>query len=1348
MLPNVIGRIEFPKIEPVPRGCEIPLSFAQQRLWLHDQLEPDTPNNVCIALHIKGALSKDILQKSLDYLVERHEILRTTYSVVSGEPVQTVHPVQPVRIIYNDLSCCPEDGQAAEIRHCMSSEARQLFDLSKDPMMRTVLVRLSDIEHVLIVTMHHIASDEWSMKIFFREFMALYGGFAMGKPLQLNEMPVQYADFACWRRQWMSGEVLRKQLSFWKQYLEGSPLLLELPADRPRPTVRGLDGASHTVVISSRLTESLRSLCKEECVTMFVTMMAAFKTLLYRYTGQGDISVGTFCSNREWPEIQGLIGFFVNALVVRSELGDGLAFRSLLKREMSAAQGAFDHYDMPFEKLVETLNPDRGPGHTPLFQVALSFDEIPVVPDELPGMNFELMDYETSVSLYDLSLIITEMPDNMRLAFIYRTDLFDPTTIQRMAGNFITLLEGIVSNPDESVFTLPVLSPVEHGKILSQWSRGKCVTPPQACIHELFEAQVERTPEAVAVVYEDRRLSYRELNRRANMLAHYLRRHGVGPEVLVGIYEVRSPEMIVGLLAILKAGGAYVPLDPGYPRDRIAFMIEDADVTVLLSSLRLASQIPSYRGRQICIDADWKEISLESCDNPVRLASPENAACLLYTSGSTGKPKGAVLQHSSLVNFINAVISEYGITSSDRVLQFASISFDASAEEIYPCLSTGATLVLRTDDMLTDTDFLQKCREWGLTVISLPTAYWHILTVSIESEGMIIPDTVRLLVIGGERALPERLIQWQRHVGDRVRILNTYGPTEATVVTTVSELTFFNPGNDYKKELPVGRPIAGAHLYILDGNLQPVPIGVPGELYIGGHVLARGYLNRPDLTAEKFIPDPFSSDAGGRLYSTGDMARYLPDGNVEFMGRRDQQVKIRGFRIELGEIEAALIQHPRVREAVVVVREDQPGDQRLAAYMVPINRHDFQIREIRDYLSLTLPAYMVPSAFIMLDALPMTPNNKVDRRRLPAPDRYVERMGKQYVAPRSGLEVSLTEIWEKVLGVHPVGITDNFFEIGGHSLLAVRLTNEIRKITGRDFPVMALFHNPTVEHLARIIIDRKWLVQWSPTIMIQGRGPRIPVFSVHNINLAGHLDDDQPLYILSRPSKDEDLSPYSSVEKIAERNIADIRAIRPKGPYILTGYCFWAIVALEIAQQLIRQGEEVPVLFLIEPPDVCLGNRSPENESIADRMVSYSRNIEHMTYMMKTANVLRTAFNMIRRKTSYRNIRYNVKVIASKTCLFFGHLPLRLRHFYLYTYHAEKTSKSYVPRVYPGRAVVFYADKMTADVQEWSKYVTGGVEIHEVRGAGHLEVLREPYIGVWARIIARCLDRINDGLGR
>lgn len=1340
-----------PPIVPVSRDNDIPLSFAQERLWLHDQLEPNTPNNINNAVRISGSLKSDVLQMALDTIVERHEVLRTTFSVVSGNPIQVVNQKRPVQITRIDLTNSPADERDSEIERRISDEARQCFNLSSDLMLRVVLLRLSDNEHVLILTMHHIASDEWSMKIFFQELWTLYGAFAEGRTSPLPDLTVQYADFACWRREWMSGDILQTRLSYWQKQLADSPAVLELPSDRPRLQVWSLKGASHYVMLSERLTSSLRQLSEQEGGTMFILMMAAFKTLLYRYTGHGDICVGTFTANRNRLEIERLIGFFVNTLVLRTNLSDGPGFRELIRRERDEAMDAFAHCDMPFEKLVEVLNPQRDPGRTAIFQVALAFEDEPEISCELPDLSFEFLDSETSVSLYDLSLLIAESAGDMRLTFVYRTDIFNASTIHRLASNFQTLLESIVSRPEDSIFTLPILSNSEQKQILREWNGTKGSATAGACIHELFEAQVERTPDSVAVVFEGREMTYRELNNRANQLAHYLRRHGVGPEVLAGIYEERSLDMVVGLLGILKSGGAYVPMDPGYPQERLNLIIEDAAVSILLTHTRLSARIPFYKGTLVFLDADWADIGLESTENPVSEATAHNAACLLYTSGSTGKPKGAIIQHSALVNFTRAVISQYGLKPSDRILQFASISFDASAEEIYPCLALGAALILRTDEILTDSDFLQKWEEWKLTVLSLPTAYWHSLTLTLKNERLRIPAATRLLIIGGERALPERLTQWQRYVGTHVRLLNTYGPTEATVVTTLYDLTHFNPGTDLIKEVPIGRPIPGTLIYILDTHLQPVPIGVPGELHIGGNNLARGYLNRPDVTAEKFISDPFTKEPGARLYKTGDIARYLEDGNIEFVGRIDHQVKIRGFRIELGEIEALLRQHPAVMDTIVIAREDQPGDKRVAAYVVPYNSTTVHIRDLRDFLMRKLPGYMIPSAFVLMNALPLTPNNKVDRNALPVPDQFIQRLEKIFVAPRNQLELQLKELWEKTLDVSPVGITDNFFELGGHSLLAVRLTADIRKVTRKNISVMAVFHNPTIEQMADIILKDRWAVSWASVVPINAAGSKPPLFWVHDTYLAHCLESDQPLYILSHPNQDENLAHYDTVEKIADKNLEELRNVQPKGPYFIGGYCFWAMVAIEIADKLIKQGEEVSLLFLVEPTEECIPDPSIMEDLYISRFEHHKKKLAPLRTMEKIAymlNRLPSLFLLIKRKTEYKSLKETVKIAICKAYMYYGYpLPLSLRKFYLYNHHALETAISYDPRVYPGRAVIFYGDKTLRSQADWNKLAAGGVEIYQIAGADHIGIIRKPHLMTWAGQVSSYLKKFQTARG-
>ena len=1075
----------------IPRSGNIPLSFAQARLWFLDQLQPNSAfYNIPLALRFSGQLNVAAIEQSLNEIIRRHEALRTNFATVEGQPVQVIASTLDLKLFLVDLLYLPFCDREIEAQRLVTTVAEQPFDLEREPLVRAKLLRLDETEYVLLLTMHHIISDGWSVGVLYAELAALYEAFCTGKPRVLPELPIQYADFAVWQRHWLAGEVKETQLNYWKQQLKDAPTLLELPTDRPRPAIQTFRGAHQSVALPLELSQALAELSKRTGVTLFMTLYAAFVTLLYRYTGESDIVVGTPVANRTRQEIEGLIGFFVNTLALRTDLSSNPSFEQLLHRVREVALGAYAHQDLPFEQLVETLQPERSLSHTPLFQVMFALQNAPMPSIKLPDLTVSSFSVEMRTVKFDLTLSMENTVSGLIGEWEYNSDLFDAATIARMAGHFQTLLEGIVANPQQRVSEVPLLTQRERHQLLFEWNNTTKKYPQDKCIHQLFEEQVERTPEAVAVLFEGEQLTYRELNAKANQLAHYLKTLGVGPEVLVGICVERSLEMVVGLLGILKAGGAYVPLDPAYPSERLTFMLEDSAVPVLLTQQRLVDKLPQHKAQVVCLDTQWKAIAQNTEEKPVCGVNADNLAYVIYTSGSTGKPKGVTIQHRSLVNYTTAVSIEYGLEkresvaskerlrslveehSAERVLQFASISFDASAEEIYPCLTSGATLVLRTDSMLDSVDiFLQKCRAWNLTVLSLPTAYWHELTARLSQETLVLPPSLRLVIIGGEKALPEPLKTWIECVGEQVHLVNTYGPTEATVVATICELSAAHLAS---RELPIGRPISNVQTYVLDQCQRPLPIGVPGELYIGGDGLARGYLNRPDLIAERFTRNPFSNAPSSCLYKTGDLVRYLSDGNIEYLGRIDNQVKIRGFRIELGEVEAAIAQHPTVRETVVVAREDTPGNKRLVAYVVP-KREAVQetvlptINELRSFLKTKLPDYMVPGAFMFLDAMPLTPNRKIDRRALPVPDSSWRELENKFVAPSTPTEELLAAIWAKVLGLQQVGINDNFFELGGHSLLATQIISRIREAFSIELPLRHLFESPTIASLSKVI---------------------------------------------------------------------------------------------------------------------------------------------------------------------------------------------------------------------------------------------------------------------------------------
>ncbi|MGH7794614.1 MAG: amino acid adenylation domain-containing protein [Candidatus Binatia bacterium] len=1504
-----------PLLSPVSRDGKLPLSFGQQRLWFFDQLEPGSPlYNRAVFLRLSGRLDRGALQNSVNEIIRRHEVVRTTFPSVDGLPRQVVSPPSNVTLSVVDLRELPEANREAEARRLAIEESLCPFDLTSDVLLRAKVLQLDEEEYVLILTTHHIAFDGWSDGILFHELSALYKAHVAGLPSPLAELPIQYADFAAWQRTSLQERALKEHLAYWKQQLAGAPPLLELPTDRSRPPVRTFRGAWHSMRLPETLNEALRILSRREDVTLYMTLLAAFQTLLWRYTGQHDIVVGTPIAGRTRVETENLIGVFINDLVLRADLSGNPSFRELLRRVRNVFLAAHAHSDLPVEKLVEALQPERDMSRNPLFQVMFQLRNTPDQALKLPDVTVEELDLDSGLARLDLTLEIVERDGSLTCRFCYNTDLFDGATVVHMAGHYQTVLEALVAsperrlidltaflegahsikgpratadddiyersnltknqllfwagqklrpeaplynvpyafylggeidrdhfqkafqtllnssdalrtvireidgipqqsvlpdfpyemkfrdfsnlpdpgaavqswlkarcqvlfdfqralfdcaltklsdrqfvwflnlhhiiadsrsielifhhvaqfyerslagclekttelsafkdyieyereyrrspssreaesywkmklaepseplrfygknsdkrttdskkiscelgpertlrlkqlasreeisvktehasifnifaavlltylhrvtgsrfpsigtpfhnrrseifrstigllmevfplrviiekndtfvslirkiaveaytafcnshsignsqgnrlydvllnydplslpqfhglpvrmepvysdhethsmalrirdytgggslvvdfefhcdvfdegdsrravqhflrildgfleNPDQELDDVNLLNDAERECILADFSRSQRTRLDDLCLAQLFEDQVRKAPDRPAVLFESRSLTFAQLNFRANQLAHYLRLLGVKLGASVGICTERSLEMVVGLMGILKAGAAYVPLDPSYPKERLAFVLSDTRMPVLLSQGHVAANFPEHGAKVVCLDSEWESISRMSGESPPVETSPDHPAYVIYTSGSTGRPKGVEVTHGALTNFIGSASDTLSLGPRDRVLQFASISFDTAVEEIFPCLIRGATLVLRTDSMLDSVSrFLQRCRDWEITVLDLPTAYWHELTETLCREGLSLPQSLRLVIIGGERALRERLVQWQSAVGGRVRLLNTYGPTEGTVVSTMWDITGWDPVVASLQEVPIGRPISNIQTYILDERLNPTPIGVPGELHIAGAGLARGYLNRPDLTAEKFIPNPFNDQAGARLYKTGDLARYLPDGNMEFLSRIDHQVKIRGFRIEPGEIEAVLRQHPAVRGVLVMAPEDDSIGHRLVAYVVPDRDVSTSVSDLRNSLKEKLPDYMVPSAYVFLESLPLTSTGKVDRSALPAPDQSRPEQENPFVPPATTGEEIIAGIWAQVLHLDRVGVHDNFFELGGHSLLATQVVSRVREAVGVDLPLRVLFEHPTVAGLA------------------------------------------------------------------------------------------------------------------------------------------------------------------------------------------------------------------------------------------------------------------------------------------
>ncbi|HAF12616.1 MAG TPA: non-ribosomal peptide synthetase [Blastocatellia bacterium] len=1045
-----------------PQQDLVPLSFAQQRLWFLDQLQPGNSSyNVSRHVRISEDLDCQALARALNAVVERHESLRTVFRLAGNEPVQIIQPHQDLPLPLIDLSGLAENERAQEIARLAVEHSEIAFSLADGPLLSASLVRLSSADHLLFVSLHHIITDAWSTALLLRELVTLYEAFKANQPFPLKELPIQYADFAIWQREFLQGETLKEQLSYWKKQLAGAPAMLELPLDRPRPPVQTFRGAYESLTLSADLNAALKDLARQEGATLFMILLAAFQSLLWRHTRQDTIVIGAPIANRTRKETELLVGFFVNTLVMSSTISADMTFRELLRQVKETTLTAYGNQDLPFEKLVEELQPERSLSHNPLFQVTLSLQNIP----QALGMGNFIVDpigFDASVTRLDLEAYFWDLPEGLGCEFVYSTDLFDRHTIQGLLQRFQILLEGIVSKPDCRISELPLLTATERQQLLVEWNDHHREYPQDECVPELFEAQVERTPDAVAIVFGQERLTYAELNRKSNQVAHYLRARGVGPEARVGILMERSLEMVVGLLGILKAGGAYVPLDPAHPRQRLSFMLEDAAAPVLLTQQQLVERMPAHVAEVICLDRDWQQIAKESAENPENNCTPQNLVYVIYTSGSTGKPKGVSVTHQSVVRLVKE--TEYAQFGPDEVfLQFAPLSFDASTFEIWGSLLNGARLVVMPPGLAALGELGEAVKHNGVTTLWLTAGLFHQI-VETDLENL---RGVRQLLAGGDVLSVPHLEKAADELSG-CQLINGYGPTENTTFTCCYRV---KSGERFESSVPIGFPITNTEVYILDRQTELAPIGVAGELYIGGDGLARGYLNRPDLTAECFVPNPFSSRADERLYKTGDLARYRPDGSIQFLGRLDHQVKLRGYRIELGEIETALGEHSSVQDAVVVLRDSERGNRDLVAYVVADpGEVGADLREqLQGFLKKKLPGYMTPAYFVFLEKLPLTPNGKIDQRALPLPEKSRPDLADAFVAPRSEAEIKLASLWRDVLGREEIGIYDNFFDLGGHSLLATQVMARIRETFNVNMPLRYFFEQPTVVGLAEFL---------------------------------------------------------------------------------------------------------------------------------------------------------------------------------------------------------------------------------------------------------------------------------------
>ena len=1323
-----------PRLSTALRNNNLPLSYAQQRLWFLAQFKPNSSAyNIASVFCIKGKLNVNAIKLSLKEIVRRHEILRTRFVVVGGQPTQAISSESFSTVSQIDLRELPMLKREQEVTCLSGKEIQQPFNLEREPLLRIHLLQLQDEEYRLLISMHHIISDGWSMSIFFHELTIIYQAFCTGKPSPLPELPIQYAEFVYWQRKWLQGNILETQLAYWKQRLGGELPLLQLPTDYCRPPIQTEKGATQSFVVSPSLTQALKIVSRREKVTLFILMLTAFKALLYRYTEQQDILVGTPIANRSKAEFEDLIGLFANTIVIRTDLSGDPTFRELLKRVQGEAVGSFNHQDLPFEKLVEILKPGRDLSRNPLFQVMFAFQNFPTMELELPSLTLSSLSENNKTAKFDLTLFLSENGEKLAGSLEYKTDLFEHATISRLIEHFQTLLQGIISNLDQPLSKLPILTAAEQEQILCTWNNTKTNYPEHVCVHELFQAQVEKQLEAVAVVSVNQSLTYQQVNQQANQLAHYLRKLGVGPEVLVGICVERSIQMVIGLLAILKAGGAYVPLDPKYPAERQNFILEDAKIPVLLTQQRLLEHIPYFGTHIVCLDNDWDIIAKESTQNLFRLSRPDNLVYVIYTSGSTGKPKGVQITHRSVVALINWAQATFNSETFARTVASTSICFDLSVFELFVPLICGGKILL-VENALTSS--LSGVAEQPNLLNIVPSAAAELVRIGK------IPASVHTVNLAGE-PLQSTLVQQLYRQSTIQRVFNLYGPSEDTTYTTFALLEKGSSSPPH-----IGRPIANTQIYLLDSSLQPVPVGVPGELYIGGDGLARGYLNNPRLTAEKFIPNPFNHQLGARLYKTGDLARYRSDGNIEFVGRIDQQVKVRGFRIELGEIEAVLNKHIAVQSAIVSTQINHLGDSNLVAYVVFNKELVSAANQLRSFLKERLPEYMVPSFFVELETLPLTPNGKIDRRALPPYSKAYSAMTRKFVAPRNAVELQLLQIWKNLLEVHSISVTDNFFDIGGHSLLAVRLLAQIQKQFGQNLKLSSFFQNATIEHLSSVLRKQTNSLNESLIVSIRKSGTRPPFFCIHPIggtifcynDLSRYLSEEQPFYGIQSAGLCEEHKPDSTVEDMATHYVEALRSIQPQGPYILGGWSFGGILAFEMAQQLQKQQNKVAMLVMFDsrPPIYDSGSVEANQANLVFELTKDLQSLFGQNVNISLAELLLLKAD--------EQLNYVLRRIKEANVLPLDTELSQMRYL-LQVYKANtQAMHSYVPQVYPGRMLFFRAKERAADASHdfaigWSKFVSGDFEVHCTPG-NHYTMIREPHVQALASMIEFYLGKV------
>ncbi|MBI4782434.1 MAG: amino acid adenylation domain-containing protein [Oscillatoriophycideae cyanobacterium NC_groundwater_1537_Pr4_S-0.65um_50_18] len=1309
-----------------------PASFAQQRLWFLHQLAPENPfYDVTAAIRLTGKLHIDRLEQTFNAIVQRHEALRTTFTRIDGELMQVITPHLHMPLPVITLHTVPPDQRDELAQRQAIAAFQQPFNLSDGPLMRVTLLQFDETEHVLLLNLHHIVSDGWSIGVLIQELGALYAAFVENTPSPLVELPIQYADFAHWQREYLQGEVLETQLAYWQQQLLDLPTLT-LPTDLPRPAVQSYRGGRQQLVLSPALTAALEALSQQTGATLFMTLLAAFQTLLYRYTGQADLAVGSPIANRNRSELEGLIGFFVNSLVLRTNLAGNPTFRTLLRQVQATTLAAYAHQDLPFEKLVEALQPTRDFSRNPLFQVVFALQNAPIAPLQLPGLTLSPLDFDSGTTRFDLECHCFKALDTLHCTVIYSTDLFESATINRMLQQFQVLLEGIVAHPDQSIAHLPLLTPAESHQRLITWN-DTALDYAETCIHHHVEAQATQTPDAIAVVFANQSLTYQELNQRANQLAHHLQQLGVCPETVVGLCVDRSPNLIIGVLGIWKAGGAYLPLDPGYPSDRLNFMLKDTQVDLVVTQQAYGDQF-SDRLQVVYLDQDGTDPYTPA--NPTSHVTANHLAYVIYTSGSTGKPKGVLVEHRGLSNLIAAQRQVFNLQPTHRILQFASLNFDAFIFEWVMALANGASLYMAPKEtLLPGATLLQFLQDNAITHVTLPPAVLALL----PSDAL---PALQTIIAAGEACSSTVVDRWAKDH----QFFNAYGPTEATIWATVAQLQLGDSPT-------IGRPIANTQIYLLDAHLQPVPVGVTGELYIGGAGVARGYLNRPDLTAERFTSNPYNP--ASRLYKTGDLARYRADGSLDYLGRVDRQIKLNGYRIELGEIETILHQHSAIQIAVVTLQEDNLRAKRLVAYLLLQPEQTIATDDLRHFLRSQLPNHLIPSTFVQLETLPLTSNGKIDNAALPNANKSnVERIS--FVAPRTAIEETIASLWEQLLQQESIGIHDSFFDLGGNSLLAVHLMDQMAQQFEQELPLSSLLLNPTIAGLASVLNQTNQPLPWSPLVPLQPKGSKPPFFCVHPIFgtvlpyylLAQQMGLDQPFYGL-QPLGIGGKPPHTRIEEMAAYYIQAIRQVQPQGPYYLGGWSFGGLVAFEMAQQLRQAGHKVALLAVLDTLAPIPANKPSFWKGFKFLLTTAMRSV--WVFLLDYLSLIATSdrFKSLRQTNLPKTWRGSLERAAITSLLpqeaqarVLNELTIRpmLQVFYANSQAVHR----YVPQTYCDRITLFRTPAPSEGVPDltlgWQQLSESKVEIHQIPG-NHFTMLRNPQVERLAQQLQECIEQ-------